>query len=88
MVNKAVSDKTRDAAFDVNQSGVDVVDIVPVRAEEDVIRVVLTPGSQCLVRLVCQVQDGQQCRICLGQYLKIVCHGRPSYAVWLNNVDS
>ena len=88
MVNKAVPDKTRDIALDVNQSGVDVVDIVPVRAEEDVVRVALTPGCQCLVRLVCQIQDGQQCRICLGQYLKIVCHGRYSYAVWLNNVDS
>ena len=88
MVNKAVSDKTRDIALDVNQSGVDVVDIVPVRAEEDVVRVILAPGYQCLVRLVCQVQDGQQCRICLGQYLKIVCHGWSSYAGWLNNVDS
>ena len=88
MVNKAVPYKIRDVALDVNQSGVYVVDIVPVRAEEDVVRVSLTPGCQCLVRLVCQVQDGQHCRICLRQYLKIVCHGRSSYAVWLNNVDS
>lgn len=88
MVNKAVPDQARNVALDVNQSGIDVVDIVPVRAEEDVVRVILAPGCQCLVRLVCQVQDGQQCRICLRQYLKIVCHGRSSYAGWLNNVDS
>ena len=88
MVNKAICNQISDFAFDVHYSGVQVVDVVPVRAEEHVVGVLSLPALQCTVGLMRQVQDVQQRWICLRQYLKIVCHGRSSYAGWLNNVDS
>ena len=39
MVNKAICHQISDFAFDVHYSGVQVVDVVPVRAEEDVVGV-------------------------------------------------
>lgn len=52
MVNKTVADQFCHVAFDVNHPGVDVVDIVPMGAEEHVVRVLLTPRGEGLVCLM------------------------------------
>lgn len=52
MVNKTVADQFCYVTFDVNHSGVDVVDIVPMGTEEQVVRVLLTPRGEGLVCLM------------------------------------
>ena len=88
MVNKAICNQISDFAFDVHYSGVQVVDVVPVRAEEDIVGVLSMPVLKCTVGLMCQVQDVQQRWIRLRQYLNFVCHSQSSYTAWLNNVAS
>ena len=88
MVNKAICNQISDFAFDVHYSGVQVVDVVPVRAEEHVVGVLSLPVLQCTVGLMRQVQDVQQRWIRLRQYLNFVCHSQSSYTAWLNNVAS
>ena len=72
MVNKAICNQISDFAFDVHYSGVQVVDVVPVRAEEHVVGVLSLPVLQCTVGLMRQVQDVQQRWIRLRQYLNNV----------------
>ena len=52
MVNKAICNQISDFAFDVHYSGVQVVNVVPVRAEEDIVWVLSMPVLKCTMGLM------------------------------------
>lgn len=68
MIHKMISDQFGDIALDGGESAIQIVDFLPSRFPEDVVRELFAPCGIRLLRLVCKVQDCKEGRICLWQF--------------------